>query len=170
MFIFRAEIRRCRPSFVGLGSYKAFEAEEAMTHDLVYPMFAQVMITLIVGLITVRTRIRDARSGQMDPRYFKTFSQGTPTEAVLKTGRHFTNLFEVPTLFFAAGVTGMVVGVAGVLPLLLAWLFVFSRAVHAWIHIGSNKVIPRMSAFLVGFTCVIALWFCVLFRTMQISS
>lgn len=140
-----------------------------MTHDLIFPMFAMVMLTFIVGGITSFTRIRDARSGAMDVKYFKTFSYGQPTEAVLKTGRQFVNLFEVPVLFYAGCCAGMIVGVAGVLPLLFAWLFVLARVVHAWIHIGSNKILPRMFAFLFGFLCVIALWLVVLVRAIQIS-
>src|SRR4051812_30931893 len=115
-----------------------------MTHQLVYPMFAMVMITLGVGIITIKTRFSAARTGKVDPRYFKTFSFGEPTDAVLKTGRHFNNLFEVPTLFYAGCCAGMIVGVAGILPLALAWAFVFLRIAHAWIHMGRNKIIPRM--------------------------
>jgi hypothetical protein len=144
--------------------------EAPMTHDLIYPMFAMVMLTFIVGVITLKTRVRDARSGKMDVRYFKTFSFGEPTEAVLKTQRHFINLFEIPTLFYAGCLAGMIVGVGGVLPLVFAWLFILSRIAHAWIHIGSNKIFPRMGAFLSGFACVLALWICVLVRTLQISA
>src|SRR5947209_8693763 len=68
----------------------------AMTHDLIYPMFAMVMFTLLVGVITLMTRIHAVRSGKLDARYFKTFSFGEPTIEVLKTQRHFSNLFEIP--------------------------------------------------------------------------
>ncbi|MGZ3722964.1 MAG: MAPEG family protein [Bdellovibrionales bacterium] len=141
-----------------------------MTHDLIYPMFAMVVLTMLVGIVMFRTRVHAAKSGQVDPRHFKTFSFGEPTDAVLKTGRHFTNIFEVPTLFYAGCLAGMMVGVAGVLPLLFAWLFVFARVAHAWIHIGKNKIWPRVFAFMFGLACVFALWVCVLVRTIQISS
>ena len=140
-----------------------------MTHDLIYPMFAMVVLTTMVGFVTLKTRIQAARSGQTDPRYFKTFTYGTPTDAVLKTGRHFSNLFEVPTLYYAGCLAGMMVGVAGMLPLSFAWIFVLARIAHAWIHIGNNKIFPRMGSFWVGYVSMFGLWVCVLVRTLQIS-
>src|SRR6266404_6253911 len=140
-----------------------------VTHDLIYPMFAMVVLTVMVGFVTFVTRIQSARTGKVDPRYFKTFSFGTPTDDVLKTGRHFTNLFEVPTLFYAACLAGMMVGVAGIVPLIFAWLFVLARSAHAWIHIGRNKIYPRIASFMFGFACTFGLWVCVLVRTIQIS-
>ena len=141
-----------------------------MTHALVYPMFAMVILTMIVGFITFRVRVRAAKSGEVDPRYFKTYSVGNPSEAVLKTGRHFNNMFEAPTLFYAGCLAGMIVGVAGIIPLAFAWLFVAARIAHAYIHMGKNKIWPRVGAFMFGLTCIVGLWICVLVRTIQIDS
>jgi hypothetical protein len=46
----------------------------------------------------------------------------------------------------------------------ITWLFVGARVAHAWIHIGSNKIFPRIGAFMLGFFCVFALWVCVMVR------
>ncbi len=39
----------------------------------------------------------------------------------------------------------------------LAWLYVASRVVHAFIHIGSNNMIARPLAFLVGCLAILGM-------------
>ena len=41
--------------------------------------------------------------------------------------------------------------------LVVAWMFVLSRIVHAYIHVGSNHVPARRRAFLVGCGMVVVL-------------
>jgi hypothetical protein len=45
-----------------------------------------------------------------------------------------------------------------VFEVLLAWLLVLSRIVHAAIHVTSNHVIRRFSAYVFGYGVLIALW------------
>jgi hypothetical protein len=129
--------------------------------SLILPMFALVLLTFIVAIITLYSRVHAVKTGQMDARFFKTY-QGEMSEQVLKTGRHFSNLFEVPVLFYAGCLAAMVIHVTGPYIQIWAWLFVVARIAHAYIHIGPNKIYPRMIAF---FTCVFAvaaLWLDVL--------
>jgi hypothetical protein len=152
----------------GFSYHKLLISTEAeMNHILVFPMFAVVVLTFMVGVITFRTRVRAARTGAVDFRYFKTFSVGTPPQDVLQTTRHFNNLFEVPTLFYAACLAGMIVGLSGVVPLIFAWIFVAARVAHAWIHLGSNKLQPRIASFFLGFFSMFALWVCVVVKVCQ---
>jgi hypothetical protein len=44
-----------------------------------------------------------------------------------------------------------------VLTLAAVWLFVISRIVHAWVHIGSNYVPNRRRVFTVGWWIVLGL-------------
>lgn len=129
-----------------------------MPYLLVYPMFAMVLLTVIVGLVMFRIRIQAVRAGSLDVRYFKTYNVGSPPEAVIQSGRHFTNLFEVPVLFYVACMTAMMIGIENAATVPLAWVFVVSRLAHAWVHLGSNKMFLRMAAFLVGMAAVLALW------------
>lgn len=138
-----------------------------MNLQLIYPMFAMVSLTLVVGLVTISARIRAVKSGKMDGRYFKTYSVGEPTELVLKTGRHFSNLFEVPILFYTASVVAMVLAIQGPWILLWAWLFVVARCAHAYIHIGRNKIYPRMISFFLGFIAVFAMWIVILCNVLE---
>ena len=125
---------------------------------MIYPMCAMVAITFIVGAFAFLIRVTSVRSGKIDPRYFKNFSFGEPTEMVLKTSRHFANIFEVPVIFYPACIVAMILPISGFWILFWAWMFVAARAGHAYIHIGPNKIYPRMATFFLGFFAVLAMW------------
>jgi hypothetical protein len=129
-----------------------------MQTHLIYPMFAMVILTMVVMAITVTTRVRAVRNKEMDGRYFKTFSVGTPTEAVIKTGRHLSNLFEVPVLFYVGCLAAMILIPNNPAMQVYAWLFVFARVVQAWIHLGKNRIYPRMLSFAFGVTMIFTMW------------
>jgi hypothetical protein len=121
-------------------------------------MFAMVLLTLFVMIITIRVRVAAVRTGQVKLKYFETYSEGTPTPELVKTQRHFANLFEVPVLFYAGCLTAMVLNLTGFMIQFWAWLFVASRVCHTIIHLGSNRVMPRMWTFFVCVFAVMALW------------
>jgi hypothetical protein len=75
--------------------------------DVIYAMFSMVILTAIVGVMTAYSRIKSAYAGEIDPRYFRLMSQYKVTDVVAKFGRNLDNLFEVPVLFYAAGVTAL---------------------------------------------------------------
>lgn len=125
---------------------------------LVYPMFAMVLLTALVMISMFVTRVSAIKSGKMNVRYFKTYDMGDQTEAVAKSSRHFVNLFELPVLFYVGCLVAMILPINDKGVLFWAWFFVLARVVHAYIHIGPNKLIPRMSAYAVGWVAVLALW------------
>lgn len=125
---------------------------------MLYPLFAMVVLTFVVMLITVRTRIAAVRAGEMKASYFQTMSGSEASEAVAKTTRQFNNLFETPTLLYAAGAVYLALGLESSLTVTLAWLFVLARVAHAWIHIGYNKVMHRLAAFAFANGCILAMW------------
>lgn len=116
-----------------------------------------VILTMIVAMAMLWSRIQAARAGQIDRRYFKT-AEGPAPEQVVKTARHFTNLFELPVLYYTACSLALVIGISGTAIHIWAWLFVAARAAHAIIHIGPNKVYPRMISYQLGWVAVFAIW------------
>lgn len=125
---------------------------------LFFPMFSMVVLTTVVMTISFYLRVTAVRSGKMDVRHFKTYTLGEPTEAVAKSGRHFINLFEVPVLFYIGCLAAMIVPVGGFWIQFWAWLFVCARVVHAYIHMGKNKIPARMAAFGLGWLAILGLW------------
>ena len=121
-------------------------------------MAAMVLLTVVVGAVLLLTRIRAVRQGLVRVRYFKTLTDGEPTEAMVKASRHFINLFEVPVLFYAACLAAMVLQMQSRCLVGLAWAFVVLRTIQAVVHLGPNKVVVRMSVYILGFAAVLGMW------------
>ena len=135
-----------------------------MDHSLVYPMFAMVLLTFGALLMLLRARVQVVQSGSIDPKYFETYQGGSEPEASAKVARHFSNLLEAPTLFYAACLAAMLVGPPTALVVGLAWAYVAVRAVHTWIHTGSNTVPYRLGAYLASWLVLVLLWGSVVYR------
>jgi hypothetical protein len=99
------------------------------------------------------------REGLAPVSYFRTF-QGSleQPEFTVKPARHFTNLFEAPTLFYVACLTAMVAGVTGTAVVALAWGYVAMRYLHTYIHLGSNRVRHRMRVYFASWLFLVILW------------
>jgi hypothetical protein len=126
--------------------------------SLVYPMLALVLLTFVVLIVLFRSRVRMVREGLAPVSYFKVFQGSPEPEFAAKPARNFTNLFEAPTLFYAACLTAMVAGVSGVAVVALAWGYVAMRYLHTWIHLGSNRVRHRMRAYFASWLFLVVLW------------
>ena len=116
------------------------------------------MLTVLVGIIMLVSRISAVQSGIVKPRYFKLMKGQELPEMVAASGRNFTNQFEVPILFYVVSTLYIVLGIENGAAIMLAWTFVASRIIHTAIHLTYNHVIHRMLVFLFGFACVVALW------------
>ena len=126
--------------------------------SLVYPMLALVLLTGGVLIVLFRSRVRMVREGLAPVSYFRVFQGSPEPEFAAKPARHFTNLFEAPTLFYAGCLAAMVTGVTGTALIALAWGYVAMRYLHAWIHLGSNRVRYRLRAYFASWLFLIAMW------------
>lgn len=136
-----------------------YERPHSMTNTfLVFPQFAMVLITLVVLFLMFRTRVAAVRDGRLSVAYFKTYNSVTPPDDVVQSQRHFTNLFELPVLFYAGCLVAMNVPIYGFWILVWPWIFVAARVAHAVIHLGANKVYPRMIAYGIQCLAIAALW------------
>lgn len=125
---------------------------------LVYPMFAMVVITVLVLARLFRARVRAVREGLLPASFFRIYQGSTEPDTTAKLGRHFTNLFEAPTLFYVACLAAMVTGVDGRAAVVLAWLYVAARALHSYVHLGANRLRHRIRAYFLGWIILFALW------------
>src|SRR5262245_51607549 len=126
---------------------------------ILYPVFAQVLLTVLVYvlLLVARARAIGAASYERGSGDLAMGRYSWPEDAE-KRAHNQRNQFELPVLFYT--VTGFALIVGGVdMPLVaLGWAFVASRFAHAAIHIGPNKVRWRGPAFILGFLIVTAMW------------
>ncbi len=130
--------------------------------QLVYPLFAMFILSAAVLIKMFRARVGAVKSGQIKAGYFKTYENLNLPEDVIKTARHFSNLFEAPVLFYVLCLLGLFLGIDSMTFVVLAWAYVIIRAFHAHIHMGQNKLAFRMTVYGLGWLVMLVMWIIVL--------
>jgi len=121
-------------------------------------MFMLVLLTNVIMVIVARTRLKSVRNGIVPLSYYSLMQGQEVPEFVAKTTRHISNLFEVPTLFYAGGAVYLALGLTTPLPVTCAWMFVAVRLLHTFIHLGYNNVMHRLVVFGIGNVVVLVMW------------
>jgi hypothetical protein len=105
-----------------------------------------------------RMRFAAARSGRVDPRYYKVFKgEGEPPELAAMS-RNVVNLYEMPTLFYAGTAIALAAGQSGTALVALGWCYFALRCLHTAVHVTSNKVLWRFRVFGASWLVLIAYW------------
>ncbi len=125
---------------------------------MLYPMLAMIALTFAVAFYMLVLRVGAVRSGAVSMRYFRVYSGTEPPAAVQQAGRNFSNLFEMPVLFYVACVTALALGYQVPALQTLAWLFVAARLAHSVIHLSYNNVTHRLAAFMLANLFLLLMW------------
>ncbi|MEQ8167032.1 MAG: MAPEG family protein [Alphaproteobacteria bacterium] len=119
-------------------------------------LWTQGALTLALLFILGRRRVPLVMDGKIAVGDIALDTRPWP-EAAQKASNAFDNQFQLPVLFAIGIAIALYLG-AGWPEVVLAWAFVVSRIVHATIHVTSNHVYRRFSAYVFGFAVLIALW------------
>jgi len=126
-----------------------------MTNDIILlPALAQILLTIVVYGALAVAKAKAVHGGFVDLDRRALHEDAWP-DSVRKINNNIRNQFEVPVLFYVLTIVLWQLNETGVVAQSLAWLFVISRFVHAYIHTGSNYVPARRRVFMVG--CVFVL-------------
>ena len=69
----------------------------------------------------------------------------------------FDNQFQLPVLFYVGALLALYFG-PGVVEVALAWAFVVTRYVHAYVHVTDNHVVRRFTAYFIGLLPLCVFW------------
>jgi hypothetical protein len=75
----------------------------------------------------------------------------------------FDNQFQLPVLFYIGAGLALYFGPT-LFEVVLAWLFVVSRYIHAFVHVTDNHVIRRFAAYFAGLLLLCVYWLDLLVR------
>ncbi len=125
---------------------------------ILWPAFALVALTLVVVMRLASLRFAAVRAGQVDPRFYRLYRGEGETEAAAATSRNLSNLYEMPTLFYAGIAIAFAAGQTGTWLVALAWVYVALRFVHSAIHLTVNKVLWRFRVFALSWLVLMAFW------------
>ena len=124
--------------------------------DFLLPVFVQVGLTFVVLLIMARERVGSLRHGEVRTEDIALREPNWTTRG-MQYGS-FLNQIELPMLFYALIAFILITKAGDVLLFVLAWIFVLSRIVHAYIHTTNNVVDRRFMAYSVGVLVLLLMW------------
>ncbi|MET0746499.1 MAG: MAPEG family protein [Microvirga sp.] len=125
--------------------------------SILAPVFVQVALIFALLLWMGGSRIALIRTGEVAAKDIALGERNWPNR-VQQLGNAFHNQFELPLLFFVLVAFAMITRKADLLFVVLSWVFVASRLVHALIHTTSNRIEIRFMAYMVGVVVLFVMW------------
>lgn len=122
------------------------------------PVLIQVLLTLIMFLILGARKSKAIKAGGVDRQKAALNNSAWP-EDVVKVSNNIANQFQMPNLFYVLCIFFYTTNTVNTAVLVIAWLYVLTRIIHAYIHISSNYVPARYRAFLISAICLIVMTF-----------
>ncbi|MFO1427723.1 MAG: MAPEG family protein [Steroidobacteraceae bacterium] len=130
-----------------------------MNQNLIFwPAIAQAALTLLVAVRMYLVRVAEMRERRVRPQLMATRREAGEALRNTAAADNFSNLFELPVLFFAICPALAITGLVTPAQLGLAWAFVALRAAHSTIHVTYNRVMHRFQVYVLGMVCVFAMW------------
>jgi hypothetical protein len=121
------------------------------------PVFVLIGLTfaLLLGMASLRTRALTSRQISL-----KDIALGQPNwpERATQIGNCFRNQFELPLLLYVLIALALPLRHADLFIVLMSWVFVVTRFVHAGIFVTSNEVRTRSLAWFAGVLVLFAMW------------
>ena len=125
--------------------------------DFLLPVFVQVLLTFVLLGLMARERVGSIRRGEVKVQDIA-LREPNWTKRGIQYSNCLLNQFELPVLFYALIAFILVTKFGDLLLLVLAWVFVLSRIVHAYIHTTNNNVDQRFMAYGAGLFVLLAMW------------
>ena len=127
------------------------------SNEIFLPVLVQILITITGFLLLGVRKTRAVKSGQVDMEKTALDNDAWP-DYVLMVSNNIRNQFQVPVLFYVLCFVLYSIDAVSTTVLYLAWAFVISRAIHAYIHMSSNFVPARFGVFTIGVIIMIAMF------------
>ena len=125
--------------------------------SVLLPLFVQVALTFALLSWTARVRFAAVKRGDVRARDIALREPNWP-KLETQIANAYQNQLEAPMLFYALTILAIVTRHADLGFVIMAWLFVVSRLVHAYIHLTSNHVGNRFAAFATGVLILLVMW------------
>ena len=110
---------------------------------------AQLLIPILVLLLNGKRKSADVKSGNFD-REKAAMNNEAWSKPVVLTSKNLANQFQLPVIFYVLCLILASIDAVTMTVLVVAWLFVVTRYIHAYVHVSTNYVPVRMRVFLLG--------------------
>jgi hypothetical protein len=124
---------------------------------ILLPLFVEVILTFLLLFWLAPLRAHDFRSGLVREEDIG-LRQPNWSKPALQVQYSFSNQFELPVLFYVLTILAYITHHAGVLFVVLAWVFVIFRLFQAYVHVTNNKVRLRGMFFGISAVALAIMW------------
>ena len=121
------------------------------------PVFVQVALTFALLFRLGAVRAAALRKGGVRKADALLNSKAWPALPV-QVSNCLDNQFQMPVLFYLLVALELITHTADIFLVTLAWVFVVTRLVHAWVHTTTNRFEFRFSAYVAGVAVLIVAW------------
>jgi len=121
------------------------------------PLFVEVVLTFVLLYWMAYQRTSALQAGEVRLGDIALRQPNWPVRAT-QVANAFHNQLELPILFYVLTILAWITRHADLLFVVLAWVFVLSRLVQAYIHVTDNDVRRRGLAFIVGAIVLTLMW------------
>jgi hypothetical protein len=135
---------------------------------ILLPLFVEVILTFVLLFTMAPLRTRDFASGAVRPEDIALREQKWPKRTT-QFANAFSNQFELPVLFYVLTILEYVTHLAGIIFVVLAWIFVIFRILQAYIHVTSNTVRLRGAFFAVGAVVLAIMWLIYIVQVLSLA-
>jgi hypothetical protein len=104
------------------------------------------------------SRIRAARAGRVRRGAFRLGESADVPADVTVWNRNLMNLLEMPLLFYVVSIAFYVTHQVTSKMVTLAWIYLALRLAHSLVHVTSNRVLLRLSAYAASNIVLLWLW------------
>jgi hypothetical protein len=123
---------------------------------ILLPLFTQVVLTFLVMFTLGFRRYGAVRRGEV--RGSVALREPNWPEPARQAEYNYLNQFELPVLFYVLTVLVIITRKGDLLFVLLAWVFVALRVLHAVVHLTSNVLASRAGFFVASALVLFAMW------------
>jgi hypothetical protein len=124
---------------------------------ILLPLFVEVILTFVLLFWSAPLRTGALRSGAVRPEDIALREPNWPRRAT-QVANAYANQLELPVLFYVLTILAYVTHKAGIVFVVLAWIFVIFRLLHAFVHVTSNKVSVRGPLFGLSAVVLAVMW------------
>ena len=124
---------------------------------ILLPLFVQVLLTFALIFPMAARRFAAVKAREVRREDVILGQRAWPARAQ-QASSAFSNQFELPVLFYVVVVLAIMTRKADLLFVVLSWVFVVSRIVHAAVYVTTNHLPHRFGAYLVGAVALMVMW------------
>jgi hypothetical protein len=135
--------------------------------EILLPLFVEVILTFLLLFFLAPMRAGDFKSGIAT---YDNIALREPnwSKRSLQVAYSFSNQFELPVLFYVLTILAYVTHLAGLVFVVLAWIFVIFRILQAAVHITSNNVRLRGPFFAIAAIALAINWAIYIFEVLTL--